>query len=107
MQPIEVAQGRTPVRSTLEDDPDFRDLLEMFAASLREATETLRSLFAAGDVAQLQREAHKLKGSGGGYGFPGLTTEAAALESACKAGDLMLVQQALSRLLDYAARIEV
>jgi HPt (histidine-containing phosphotransfer) domain-containing protein len=91
----------------MEEDPDFRELLEMFFTSLQESTGLLRSLHASGDVGQLQREAHKLKGSGGGYGFPGLSEEAAALETACKACDLAQVEQTLNRLLDYASRIEI
>ena len=107
MQPSEMTEHRTPIRSSLGDDPDFRELLELFSVSIQETTEKLRSLLAASDVQQIQREAHKLKGAGGGYGFEGLTAEAAALESACKARDLDQIRRTLDSLLNYVSRIEV
>jgi HPt (histidine-containing phosphotransfer) domain-containing protein len=95
------------VRSKFSDDPDYRDLLEMFEASLQEATGGLRDAFGAGDVAQLQREAHRLKGAGGGYGFDELTPAAHSLEEACMTRDMVQIQQTLDRLLDYISRIEI
>ena len=107
MQPSEMTEHRIPVRSSLEVDPDFQELLELFSVSIQETTEKLRTLLVASDMEQMQREAHKLKGAGGGYGFEGLTTEAAALESACKVRDLDQVRRTLDSLLNYVSRIEI
>ncbi len=107
MQSSHATETQTPVRSSMADDPDFAELLELFYVSLQEAKENLRNLFASNNIEQLQREAHKLKGAGGGYGFEGLTTEAADLETACKTGDVVLIAERLESLLAYASRIEV
>jgi histidine phosphotransfer protein HptB len=86
-------------------DPDYSDLLAMFAASLAEKDEAFRSAFARGDLRELQILAHQTKGAGGGYGFDGLSSRAAELEQACKAGRLEAIAAALDELIAYMGRI--
>jgi len=96
-----------PVRSRFDNQPDYRELLELFAASLEEITQNLRAARDSGDMTALKRQAHMVKGAGGGYGFDGLTGAAAALETACKADDRTRIEQTFDELLQYIARIEV
>lgn len=92
-----------PVLSEFADDPDFAELLELFAASVADWRRELPELFAAADFTSLKVRAHQIKGSAGGYGFPELSTRAAGLEQACAAGapgeaDLALVTGYLDRI---------
>lgn len=100
-------RSSAPIRSSLADDPDYNDLLEMFDLSLKEAAVGLRESHSAGDAQSIQREAHRIKGAGGAYGFEGLTTVAHQVEDACKARDAAAIEQTLNDLLDYISRIEV
>ena len=95
----------TPVYSTFADDPDFEELLEMFADAIPEKRQALEESHRTGEVDQLRTQAHQLKGAGGGYGFQGLSEVAAELENACKANDVDGVGKNLDKLLGYLDRI--
>jgi len=76
-----------PIRSTYEDDPDMLEIVREFAHELPDRIARIESLLAAHAFADLQTLAHQLKGAGGGYGFPIITEQAAALERALKSGE--------------------
>lgn len=71
-----------PLYSNLSGDPDMAELLSVFAAGVSASVRALEAHIAAGDWPAAGRIAHQLKGSGGGYGFPLITTHAATLEEA-------------------------
>lgn len=98
-----------PVYSTLAGEPDFDELLELFAESIAERPAELSKSYRNGQIDQLRAQAHQLKGTGGGYGFQGLTDVARELEQACRAGegDMERIGEALDRVLHYLARISV
>jgi len=98
-----------PIYSTLAGEPDFDELLELFAVSIAERPAELSESFRNGQIDRLRAQAHQLKGTGGGYGFQGLTDVALELEEACKAGDgsMERIGEALDRVLRYMARISV
>ena len=98
---------QTPVYSVFSDDPDFAELLQMFAFTLSERGQSFQESFRAGEIEQVQTQAHQLKGTGGSYGFEGLTKVAAELEDACKANDVERVGKTLDPLLEYISRIAV
>jgi HPt (histidine-containing phosphotransfer) domain-containing protein len=75
-----------PIRSLYEDDPDMLEIVREFARELPARASELEQRCAAGNLAELQRLAHQLKGAGGGYGYPSITELAASLESALKQG---------------------
>lgn len=102
-----LAFPQTAVVSDFADDPDFHELLELFAESISRHCQELEASHRDGDVRQLQALAHKLKGAGGGYGFPEMTTLAAELENACKSNDGTLVDVRVPVLLDYLSRIRI
>lgn len=69
-----------PIQSTLASDPDMVDLIAMFVEELPKRTSQLEDLVNKGELAQLKRMAHQLKGACGGYGFPDVGRAAASLE---------------------------
>ncbi len=99
--------ARLSIQSDFADDPDFREILEMFAEAIPEKQRDLQSSCRDGDIEQLRISAHQLKGAGGGYGFPDLTKLSAALEDACKADDFSRIDETFDELLDYLDRITV
>jgi len=76
-----------PIKSNLVNDPDMTDLLDAFVARLPETLAAMAEALANNAHEELQRLAHQMKGSGGGYGYPMLTEEACKLEDAVKADD--------------------
>jgi HPt (histidine-containing phosphotransfer) domain-containing protein len=105
---VPVSSSRSAdVRSEFDNDPDYRDLLEMFAAALPSRAEALRDAFTAARFGELRVLAHQLKGAGGGFGFPGVTELAGQLEQVCPAGDAEVIRAALDRLLAYLGRIAI
>ncbi len=99
-------QTSGPIFSDFADDPDFEDLLEMFAETVGERRVLLQQRFRAGNVDDMRVTAHQLKGAGGGYGFDGLSSVAAELEQACKENDIDRVGQSLDTVLEYMGRIQ-
>ncbi len=97
----------SPVFSEFADEPDFVEILVVFAETMREKRETLQKLLHDRDFVQMKFQAHQIKGAGGGYGFSGLSTCAADLEETCRLEDLPAVEAALDRVLRYMARIRV
>jgi signal transduction histidine kinase/HPt (histidine-containing phosphotransfer) domain-containing protein len=99
--PIEI-----PLVSELADDEDMAPLVAQFVASLPERAAALLEATFAGDLTRLTRLAHQLKGAAGGFGFPTVTTAAAALEQAAggvgPAGGIGAALEVLLRLLKSA-----
>ena len=70
-----------PIFSELvKQDPDFADLVVEFVDGLSERLAEMQQTLDEGDYEALRRMAHQLKGSAGGYGYPGLTDLASVLE---------------------------
>ena len=94
------------IRSIYEDDPDMIDIVREFANELPGRAESVESLLQQGDLGELQRLAHQLKG--GGYGFAPVTEVAAALEQALKDGvDATALEARASALCDTLRAVEV
>ena len=96
-----------PVRSQFADDPDFRELLEEFAAALPERRQSLIGAHHSEAYDDLRARAHQLKGAGGGFGFPRLSELAAELEQSCLSKDPIRIAAALEQLVEHMNRITV
>lgn len=98
-------EGR--VVSTLAQDPDLGELVEMYVAEMPERTQTIIQAHASRDIELLGRLAHQVKGAAGSYGFFQITDLAESLEHACRrSGDEQLIQTAFERLIDAMKRAE-
>lgn len=73
-----------PVRSDFADDPEMRELVEMFVADMPGRVEQMERLFEGRQIDELQRLAHQLKGAAGGYGFGAISEAAGDLEGSIK-----------------------
>jgi len=94
-----------PLLSSLPlDDPDFREIIEEFIERLYEQLDAMKQTLKAGDLEQLARLAHWLKGSGGTAGFDAFTQPARELEQLAKQGRTDELPAALHVIERLAAR---
>jgi HPt (histidine-containing phosphotransfer) domain-containing protein len=94
-------------RSTLADHPDVSGVLPMFVRRLPGHVQRLRDLHATGNTPELIRAVHQLRGAGKSFGFPPITTHAAALEDLLLASrPLPDITPALEQLIAYIEHIE-
>ncbi|MDH5762520.1 MAG: Hpt domain-containing protein [Nitrospinota bacterium] len=88
-------------------DPDLQDLipgyLENRARDLLKYQENLEK----NDFDAIAILGHSMKGSGGGYGFNGLSNIGRAIEKAAKNNDKDSVQQSINDLTDYLNKLEI
>ena len=66
----------------------------------------MRAALAKAQFADLQRLAHRMKGSGGNYGYPMLTDAAKDLENAAKAQDAQSAGPALDQIAALCQAIQ-
>ncbi|MBP6773086.1 MAG: PAS domain-containing protein [Gemmatimonadaceae bacterium] len=74
------------LHSDLQDDPDLGALVAGFVDALGARLETLNDRLAAGDLEEVARRVHQLKGAAGGYGFPTISEAARVVEQAVQLG---------------------
>jgi PAS domain S-box-containing protein len=92
--------------STYSDDADLAVVLEGFVVRLESQIDAMHQAFANGRFEELHRQAHKLKGAGGSYGYPSLTDAAQVLENAAKSQDSVAAGTALNAVDRLARAIE-
>ena len=73
--------------STLAEDPDLAEIVEMFVDEMPERVETILNCFQSEDWEGLRRTAHQLKGAAGSYGFDAISPMAGKVESAVRDGE--------------------
>lgn len=97
-----------PIRSELvEEDASFADIVLEFVEGLSERIRVMDNAVRVGDFEALQMAAHRLKGSGGGFGYPILSERAAELEKRAKAHLLEDCTEALTSLKSVCDRVVV
>jgi HPt (histidine-containing phosphotransfer) domain-containing protein len=68
------------IKSQLSNDPDMRELVEMFVDEMPARAAKLREVLTSQQWKELANEAHKLRGSAGGHGFTSIGNVAAGVE---------------------------
>ena len=92
--------------SQFANDPDMATILDAFIARLDSQTGAMRESLRQRRFDDLQRLAHRMKGSGGSYGYPLLTDAARSLEEAAKARSHERAAAALEQLLTLCQGIQ-
>lgn len=108
MSDMPESNSRPPIPSDLVgSDADFADLIRDFVDSMPGRLAEMEAALAQQDFATLKVLAHRLKGSGGGYGYDILTRKGAELEQ--QAADALFEQCRLNldELRDIASRLVV
>ncbi len=101
-------QRMDPIGSELlRSDPTFVDIVLQFVDGLGERLTTMEDAIREGDFEALRMAAHQLKGSGGGYGYPLLSEQAAELERRAKTKTHHDCVKALHELTQLCERVVV
>ena len=80
----QMSVGTQPLYSTLAEDADLREIVELFVEEMPDRVANLLDRFAVRDWSGLRRAAHQLKGAAGSYGFAPITPAAGRLEDAIR-----------------------
>jgi len=95
--------GRIPVRI----DPDLADLIPGYLDKRRQDIAAVLEALDRQAYDAIRTTGHKMKGSGGGYGFDRITEIGAALEAAARETDSERIRASLQNLADYLDRIDI
>lgn len=94
-----------PIYSDFVNDPEMRELIELFVSEMPVKVSRLSDLFDGLQIDELQRLAHQLKGAASGYGFGQISEAAKELEDALKAQDeLEEARSQVEQLIDLCQR---
>lgn len=88
-------------------EQDFEPLLPKFMTNRKKEVVTIREALAQLDFETVRKVAHGMKGAGGSYGFDHVTTMAATIEQAAKAGTAAAISTELELLATYLEQVRV
>lgn len=94
------------ITSLYVDDPEIMPILDGYIGRLGGQVDGMRGALADAKFVDLQRLAHKMKGSGANYGYPMLTDAAKELENAAKAQDVQSAAETLNKIASLCRAIE-
>jgi signal transduction histidine kinase/DNA-binding response OmpR family regulator/HPt (histidine-containing phosphotransfer) domain-containing protein len=93
--------------STMADSLRMRPIIAEFVDGLPDEVLKIQQFLEADDLPALQRVAHQLRGAGGGYGFDAISSLAANVEDAIRAGaDRQSIVDQLNSLIELIRNIE-
>jgi signal transduction histidine kinase/DNA-binding response OmpR family regulator len=88
-------------------DPDLADLIPGYLENRRRDVQEIGRFLFEDDLQEILRLGHSMKGSGGGYGFEGITMIGGEIEEAARRGDKDIVLALKERLAGYLSRVKV
>ncbi|MCB1145606.1 MAG: Hpt domain-containing protein [Leptospiraceae bacterium] len=88
-------------------DNDLADLIPGYLENRRKDIEKINLLIAGGNIEEIKVLAHRMKGSGGGYGFDQITEIGKNMENAAKNSDISLIIEQVKELQNYLDNINV
>jgi hypothetical protein len=94
-----------PIR--IRVDPELASLIPGFLENRRQDVKSLLDAVHRGDFETARILGHSMKGSGGGYGFDGITDIGGEIEVAAKHCDPVAIRIHVDALSLYLARVEV
>ncbi len=92
---------------TVRIDRDLEEIAPGYLENRRKDLLLLPEALERGDFDNLKVLGHRMKGSGAGYGFNGITDIGRSVETAAKERDVEGVRSAIDELASYLDRIEV
>lgn len=103
------ATSTAPILSAFSDDPDMRELVEMFVAEVPDKITAFETYASTRNWPKLRQLSHQLKGSTGGYGFEEVTPLARGLENAVSSQqpDAEAVDACIRELVEVLRRLSV
>lgn len=100
-------QKEAPGKNIVYVDADLEDLIPDFLENRQKDITVIGQLLTRGELQEIQRLGHSMKGCGSGYGFDEVTNIGRAIEEAAKVGNMTEIQDLIQKLDDYLAKVEV
>lgn len=88
-------------------DSELEDLIPIFLENRHKDVEEIRRLLKEGNLEEIRRLGHSMKGSGGGYGFDEISEIGRNIEEAAKSGDAERIERLNNQLAEYLSVVEV
>jgi CheY-like chemotaxis protein len=88
-------------------DPDLEDLIPSYLSKRQQDLERLDGFLAEKNFEEIRSIGHKIKGSGGGYGFAGLSEIGMSIEEAAKAQEAAKIESSVAEMKDYLSRLDI
>ncbi len=102
-----VSASRVETADELVIDDDIVDLVPGYVAARRQDLTTLRQDLKRRDFDAIAALAHKMKGSGAGYGLPEVTRLGRDIEAAARSGDSVAIGSLIDDLDGRLARLRI
>ena len=94
-----------PISVTVERD--LEALIPTFVQRRHDDIVKLRAALSADDLDTVRVLGHSMKGTGGGYGFDGISEIGASIETAAKQIDRDAISKGIDSLADYLSRLQI
>lgn len=88
-------------------DRDLKELVPNYLTNRNSDVANIEDCLLRGDFETISRLAHRMKGSGGGYGFAEITVIGGRMELLAKAENAVAIEEQVSALKDYLNRVVV
>ena len=95
------------ISQTQNVDSELMEIVPGFLDNRRDDVTTMVGALEEGDFETIRVLGHDMKGSGGGYGFDGITDIGQSLEQAAKDQDQTGIRKLVQDLVNYVERVEV
>ncbi len=92
---------------TVEIDDVLRPIVPEFLSNRRGDCELIRQFLGEGNFSEIRRLGHRMKGTGGSYGFDAISEIGEIIEEASLATDQETIRNEVQRLSDYLDRVSV
>jgi HPt (histidine-containing phosphotransfer) domain-containing protein len=104
---VMAASGLYALRVTVRPDPDLMDLIPVYLERRNADLIALEDALLLGDMERVRILGHSMKGSGGGYGFDGITEIGLRLEIAGRDGDASAARTGMDDLAEYLRNVDI
>ncbi len=88
-------------------DENLLTLVPNYLAHRQQDVNTIKTALAQDNYESIQMIGHRMRGSGGGYGFNTISEIGEVLEEAAKGKNQEMIRQSAHQLADYLNRVEV
>lgn len=88
-------------------DPCLQALVPTFLERRQQDLKELHAALESGNLTEVQTLGHRMKGSGGGFGFDFITEIGTELEASAMNSDAAAIEAQIESLRNYLARVEV
>jgi HPt (histidine-containing phosphotransfer) domain-containing protein len=95
------------MKKIIKVDAELRELMPAYLRGRHEDLASIHALLEAGDFDALWGIAHKLRGSGGGFGLDFLTALGERMEVSAKAADKAALTAQAAELKDFLETLEI